>query len=394
MTFFDTTRIALHAITTNKSRSLLTMLGVIIGVSAVILLISIGDGIRLYITSQVTVLPGKVFNSSGGFSQESQISAFANNKLRVSDIAELRRLREDVELVVPVFVNSGEMKYQNTTKDSTIVGTEDAFKEIRNLEIAKGRFLSDAGDSRKRVAVLGSQISDDIFQNVDPIGKRVTINGQQFIVIGVAGEIGGSFGGPDFDSYVYIPSDTYQMMFDSTTISQIVIRVRDKERVAESILKIKSTFLRRLEDDEFSVIEPKEILKVIDQILGVLTIGLGGIAAISLVVGGIGIMNIMLVSVTERTREIGLRKAIGATPNQILLQFLIESSLLSVIGGGIGVMISISIALLINQFVPAVVTFSSIALAFGVSVGIGVIFGVAPARRASLLSPIEALRYE
>ena len=172
------------------------------------------------------------------------------------------------------------------------------------------------------------------------------------------------------------------------------MQARDKDVVQEVIASVKKLLLKRLKSDEFSVFETTEILKVINQILGVLTLGLGGIAAISLVVGGIGIMNIMLVSVTERTREIGLRKALGATPNIILLQFLIESSMLSIIGGMIGVALAWTIALIINNFFPAVVTFSAIALAFGVSAGIGIIFGVAPARRASQLSPIEALRYE
>lgn len=404
MTFLDTSRIALRAIIVNKTRSLLTMLGVIIGVGAVIMLIAIGNGIQQYITGQfdqlgantISILPGDIFSSDGGFaSEDAQISAFANNKLKLSDVRDIRRLREYVAYVTPMMMNTGEASFLTTTKKVSITGVSDEYPMVRNLEMNAGKFYTKQDDDNsRRVAVLGYKISKDLFGTVDPVGKKITVNGQSFTVLGSVKEMGGGFGGPQVDAYIYIPLNTYQQIFNTSVISSIVVKTKSKDDVKEAVREIENVLGKRLEDDEYSVFETTEILKVINQILGVMTVGLGGIAAISLVVGGIGIMNIMLVSVTERTREIGLRKAIGATPNQILLQFLIESSLLSVLGGGIGVALAFLGTLILQNFFPAAITLSSIALAFGVSAAIGIVFGVAPARRASQLSPIEALRYE
>lgn len=396
-------KIAVQAILTNKSRSLLTMLGVIIGVGAVILLIAIGNGLQVYITGQfdslgantITIVPGEVFSSTGGFgSRESQVSAFANNKLKYSDVRDIAKVT-GVKEVAPVVLGSTKVTYQNISKTRSIVGTLTSYSSIRNTKTEKGEFFREAdNDGNRRIAVLGWNVANELFGEADPIGKTIRVNGQAFKVRGVAEKKGGGFGGPQFDDYLFIPYSTYVDIFGDTKVSQIIVQARDKDSVQDTISSVKKLLLKRLKADEFSVFETTEILKVINQILGVLTLGLGGIAAISLVVGGIGIMNIMLVSVTERTREIGLRKALGATPNIILLQFLIESSMLSIFGGMIGVALAWILALIMNNFFPAVVTFSAIALAFGVSAGIGIVFGVAPARRASKLSPIEALRYE
>lgn len=403
MNITNTLKIAIQAIFTNKSRSLLTMLGVIIGVGAVILLIAIGNGLQVYITGQfdslgantITIVPGEVFSSSGGFgSRESQVAAFANNKLKYSDVRDIAKV-DGVKEVAPVVLGSTKVTYQNVSKTRSIVGTLMSYSSIRNTKTEKGDFFHDAdNEGSRRVAVLGWNVAHELFGQTDPIGKTIRVNGQAFKVHGVAEKKGGGFGGPQFDDYLFIPYSTYVNIFGDTKVSQIIVQARSKDVVQDTISSVKKLLLKRLKSDEFSVFETTEILKVINQILGVLTLGLGGIAAISLVVGGIGIMNIMLVSVTERTREIGLRKALGATPNIILLQFLIESSMLSIIGGMIGVALAWILALIISNFFPAVVTFSAIALAFGVSAGIGIVFGVAPARRASQLSPIEALRYE
>ncbi|MBI5151258.1 MAG: ABC transporter permease [Candidatus Pacebacteria bacterium] len=403
MNIENTIRIAIQAIFTNKSRSLLTMLGVIIGVGAVILLMAIGNGLQVYITGQfdslgantISIVPGEVFSSSGGFgSRESQFSAISNNKLRYTDVKEISKI-SGIRAAIPMVLGNSDISYQSTTKKRSIIGTMPEYEKVRNTKAEKGSFFSSSdNDGGKRVTVLGSLLAKDLFSNIDPIGKTVRINGQAFKVLGVAEKKGGGFGGPQFDDYAYIPFKTYIDIFNDQKVSQIVVQAEDKEGIQENIVQIKKQLGKRLKSDEFSVFETTEILKVINQVLGVLTLGLGGIAAISLVVGGIGIMNIMLVSVTERTREIGLRKALGATPGIILLQFLIESSLLSVFGGAIGVALAFLLALVINQFFPAVVTMFSIVLAFGVSATIGIVFGVAPARRASQLSPIEALRSE
>jgi putative ABC transport system permease protein len=222
----------------------------------------------------------------------------------------------------------------------------------------------------------------------------VTLGGQTFKVLGVLEEKGGGFGGPSFDNYVYLPLGTLLKSFDVSVLDSFMFKIRDKKNLPIAKKGIEQTLLKDLDEGKFTVIDQTSLLNTINSILGVLTAGLGGIAAISLVVGGIGIMNIMLVTVTERTREIGLRKAIGATPNQIMLQFLIESATLSIIGGGIGIVIAFLGSLAIQSYFPAKVTAEAIALAFSVSAAVGIIFGVAPARKASKLSPIEALRSE
>jgi putative ABC transport system permease protein len=226
------------------------------------------------------------------------------------------------------------------------------------------------------------------------VGKKITIANRTFRVIGVAEAKGGGFGGPSFDTYVYIPIQVAFDMFSGQAVTTITVQAKSREEIPLAIIDIKKELGKRLEKGDFSVFDQKEILKTINQILSVLTVGLGGIAAISLVVGGIGILNIMLVSVIERTREIGLRKALGATPNVILVQFLIEAATLSIFGGMIGTGLAYLLTLILSRFLPAKVTVDAVMLAFGVSAAIGIIFGVIPARRASKLSPIEALRYE
>ncbi len=395
--------IAVKAILTNKSRSFLTTLGVIIGVCSVVLLTSIGNGLQAYVTEQfndlgsnnIIILPGDIFGEDGGFSQEGQESAVANSKLKISDVREIERLREFIELAAPISQQSSTVSYRSEDKRTTILATTANYAEGYNTPTIKGRFFSEAeADTSKRVAVLGFKLADELFGNIDPIGKNIKISGQTFEVVGVAEEKGGGFGGPSFDTYIYMPINTAFKLFDTDSVVQIIAKAKDKDRLEESIQAIETVMGKRLKEDEFSVIDQSQILDTINQILGVLTVGLGGIASISLVVGGIGIMNIMLVSVTERTREIGLRKALGATPNLILLQFLTEAALLSLLGGLIGIGLAYLGSLALQSVFPAKVTMDAVLLAFGVSTAVGLVFGAAPAKRAANLSPIEALRYE
>jgi putative ABC transport system permease protein len=288
------------------------------------------------------------------------------------------------------------VSYQGKSTYTTVGGLTAEYQKMRNLVTSSGRQISDSDNASSRpVADIGQTVIDNIFGNIDPIGKKITIGGQKFEVVGVLSKIGsGGAIGTDTNNFVFIPLTTSQNLFGIKSVQAIGVKVRDKEEIPQAKIMIQNELGKRLKSDDFSVVDSSSLLATIDQILGVITLALGGIAAISLVVGGVGIMNIMLVSVTERTREIGLRKAVGAKPNDILIQFLIESVTLSVVGGGIGVLIGFLGSLAINQFIATTVTFWSVALAFGVSAIIGVVFGVAPAARASKLNPIEALKYE
>lgn len=404
-----TTKVAAQAIWTNKSRSLLTMLGVIIGVGSVILLTSIGTGIQQYIEGQfddlgantVAILPLKVFGDDGGFSsQDEQSSGLGNKQFDTRVLQDIRRLdRERIAAVLPEVQKTSQVSFQTVTKNATIIGTTVEYQKVRNTYAQKGRFFSVAEESAgERVAVLGFKIAQDLFGTIDPVGKNFRIGSQTFKVAGVAEEKGGSFGGPSFDSYIMIPMEAAFRAFDSQDINSISVQTRTKEDIPIVVGELDRYMrdVQKRKDDEYDVFDQRQILNTINSVLGILTLGLGGIAAISLVVGGIGIMNIMLVSVTERTREIGLRKAIGATPNEILIQFLIEASLLSIFGGMIGVIIASLGSLALNTLAdfPSAITPGAIMLAFGVSLAVGIVFGVAPARKASKLSPIEALRSE
>ncbi len=408
MTLADTTKIAIASIFRNKGRALLTMLGIIIGVGSVVLLTSIGTGLQKYIEDQfasfgsnvIYVVPGNPFGENGSFGgAQDAIAERTKKTLKLRMIDEIKRqFRTQVDSIAPMSLFSGRIQYQSTEKKSTFIGTTEQIAIVLNSETAKGSWFTKPDvESEKRVIVLGDELATELFGSVDPVGKSVKIGGVSFQVTGVLEKKGGGgFGGPSFDSYGYLPFGTATKLFDNDTLNEIAIQAKNKEVVKPLVDEVKQLLQDKygLTKDDFSVFEQTQILETINSVLNVLTIGLGGIAAISLVVGGIGIMNIMLVTVTERTREIGLRKALGATPNQILTQFLIEAATLSVFGGTIGVIIAYLGSLAIQQFFPAQVTLSAVLLAFGVSAAVGIIFGVAPARKASKLSPIEALRSE
>lgn len=397
--------IALRAILLNKSRSFLTMLGVIIGVGSVVLLTSIGTGLQLYVEEQFVslgtnilyVVPGNPFGENGGFGNREQTFLESTKpvlKRRYLDKI-LRDNRQLLKAGVVTAVNTAEAKYRTTTKRVTLYGISANYATVRSTKAEKGEWFSEIQETKsERVLDLGPGVAEELFGQVDPVNKYIKLNGQSYKVLGVLEKKGGGFGGPSFDNYVYLPFNTLMDDFDTQLVDSFVIETYDESKIAEAKKAIETSMLKELEKDEFSVFDQTQLLETINSILGVLTAGLGGIAAISLVVGGIGIMNIMLVSVTERTREIGLRKALGATPRLILLQFLIEAALLSVLGGMIGLAIAYGGSLIIQNFFPARVTPTAVMLAFGVSFVVGIIFGVAPARRAAKLSPIEALRYE
>lgn len=395
---------AIKSLLLNKVRSFLTMLGVIIGVGSVVLLTSIGTGLQAYVSDSFAdlgsntlyVVPGNPFGENGGFANESSFIEATKPLLKRQYLNKiLRNNRESLVYGAITAYSTGEAKYRDTTKRVTIQGTTPDYQYVRNTKAEKGKWYTQADeDSSERVVILGPGIADELFGQVDPVGRNIKIEGQTYKVTGVLEEKGGGFGGPSLDNYVYMPVNTLFDNFNTELIDSFVFQARSQDLLDEAMAGIEKVLLEELEEDEFTVYDQSQLLETINSILGVLTAALGGIAAISLVVGGIGIMNIMLVSVTERTREIGLRKALGATPNLILLQFLIEAALLSVIGGLIGLLIAFLGSLAIQSAFPAKVTLEAVLLAFGVSTIVGLVFGAAPARRAAKLSPIEALRYE
>lgn len=404
MLFLESLRIAFEALKVNKLRSLLTMLGIIIGVASVILLVSIGTGLQVYITRQfetlgsnnLIVMPG-TFGSelgSGGLGGIHGPPNYQGSKLTLANVRDLEKLGPPLVGVTPVFESASLAVYQKNSQTTTLLAVTDQYPKVRKLEITQGRFLSRADlEAARRAAVIGPTLAEKLFGSSSPVGKEITISDRRFEVVGVSEKLG-SMMGFDIDNAAYIPITTAQKIIGFENLMEILVKVESKERIGEAKTLVENYFLRQMNEDDFSVIDQRQILDIINQILGVLTVALGGIAAISLLVGGIGIMNIMLVSVTERTREVGLRKAVGATRRAILLQFVTEAVILSLVGGTVGIILGVLGSLVLGHFLATGITFWSIILAFGVSVLVGIIFGVAPAAKASRLHPIEALRYE
>lgn len=399
---FETIKLALTALRANKLRSGLTMLGVIIGVTSVILLTSIGTGLQNYLNQQfetlganvLVVLPGSFGSEGGGLNSIQGPPNFQGSKLNLSHVRDLEKLGPPITAVAPVFELATKAGYQNKSNSITLIGTTEQYVKVRRLNLQKGRGLTQSDlDSARRVAVIGPSLAEKLFGGADPEGKQITISQRRFEVIGVT-EKQGSMLGFDIDNVAYIPITTAQRIIGFENLMQILIKVEGKDKLGEAQEITRAYFLKKITKDDFSVLDQRQILNVINQILGVLTLALGGIAAISLVVGGIGIMNIMLVTVVERTREIGLRRAVGATPNTILTQFVTEAVILSCGGGLIGIGLGETFSLILGRFIPTAVTIWSVLLAFTVSALVGIIFGIAPAFRASRLNPINALRYE
>ena len=402
MNFVETFKVALEAILSNKMRSGLTMLGVIIGVLAVILLVSIGEGARVYITKELTglgtnlliITPGKT-TTSGGFHPP---SAGTVRKLTYDDAQALRRRAWLLTDAVPIVLGTGRIKFRNLGRDTMVIGTTPEFQRVRNLFIGIGSYVSQNDvDTKAKVVVLGTKVKEELFGDLNALGQVVMLSDARYRVVGVMQKKGTSLGW-DVDDVIFIPVTSGQELFDTDTLFEILASTPRAEDVERAIAQIKNILIRRhAHKEDFSIQTQGAMLSTMDTILGVLTAVLGGIAGISLLVGGIGIMNIMLVSVRERTREIGIRKAIGARNSDIMAQFLIEAITLSGVGGVIGIVLGVGIALVIPLFVtvlPTSVSLWSIVMAFTFSMAVGVFFGVYPARKASLQDPITALRYE
>jgi putative ABC transport system permease protein len=387
-------RVALGALRANRLRSGLTMLGVVIGVAAVVVLVAIGTGAKREVEQQVEglgsnlliVVPGRLDFGA----------APAVSRLSLSDVDAVSRVVGDRSRVA-VTVSSAETVRAGTRERYTsVLGVLETTPQVFVRSVNRGAYLTRTDvDTARRVAVLGSTVARQLFGDRDPVGQQLSIAGVRFRVIGVFTPLGQSLG-VDRDDEVHIPVTTAHRLFGTTRIDGIAVKAPDRERIEQLGGRIVAELGRRHPDTEFSAVTQEQILGVLGEILGVLTGVLAAIAGISLLVGGVGVSNIMLVSVRERTREIGLRKAVGARPRDISVQFLLEAVLLTTLGGLTGMGLGIGAALVVGALspVPAAITWWSLALAFGVSAAVGIIFGVVPAQRAGRLDPVVALRSE
>ena len=393
MNLIATFKTANKSLYSNKVRTVLTMLGVIIGVFAVVMLVAIGKGAQNYITDQFEALGSNlIFVSPGkaGFGND-PAARFSKNKLSEKHVNLIKlNAGSSVKEITPYVTSADNVKYKTKTYYASIVGVNEQAASTFNYKIEKGRFYSEVEvKNKKRVAVIGKSTITELFSNSNPIGKRIKIGDDNYEIIGTFAEKG-----QNFDDGIIIPYTSVMDTFDIKNFSSIVLKVKDENNIDFAMKQIELAVLRDLKQDDFSVLSQTDILSSIQNILSVLTTGIGAIAGISLLVGGIGIMNIMLVSVTERTREIGLRKAVGATPFNIAFQFLVESILLSVGGGTIGLIIGYLGSLAPRAYIRTEVPWWAVLLAFGFSVFVGIVFGTYPAIKASKKDPIESLRYE
>jgi putative ABC transport system permease protein len=387
-------RVALDALRASRLRSGLTMVGVIVGVAAVVILVAIGTGTKQKIEQQVEGLGSNLLLIVPG--QVSIGAAPTVSRLRLDDVDAITRLIGDRNRIA-VTTTSGETVRAGTrSRFTSVSGVLETTPKVFIRDLAQGAYLSRSDvDTGRRVAVLGSAVATSLFGDRDPVGSQVTIAGVRFRVIGVFAPLGQSLG-VDRDNEVHIPITTAQRVFDTTRIDAMAVKAPDRatlDALGKQIIKVLD---QRHPDGEFSAVTQQQILGVLGDILGILTGVLAAIAGISLLVGGVGVSNIMLVSVRERTKEIGLRKAVGARPRDISAQFLLEAVLLTTVGGLIGIAVGIGTSALVAALspVPAVVTWWSVLLAFGVSAAVGIIFGVVPAQRAGRLDPVIALRTE
>ena len=387
-------RVAVTALRANRLRSLLTMLGVVIGVAAVVVLVAIGTGAQREVEAQVNglganlviVVPGRL--ELGAVPTKSRL-----------ELGDADRIGRATGQDVAVTLSSGEtVRFGGNEAFATVNGTNPAVPEVFVRPVARGEYLRDSDvDTRRRVAVVGAGLVESLFEGADPLGRTISLGGVRFRVIGVFEPVGGSGFGADRDSEVHIPVTAAQRLFGDMRVDAFALKAPSTETIDEVSAQALAVLADRYPDEEFSAVTQEQILGAVGRILGLLTTVLAAIAAISLLVGGVGVSNIMLVSVRERTREIGLRKAVGARQRDITLQFLLEAVLLTTIGGVIGIALgvggSLGLAAAVDQL-PAVVTWWSPALAFTVSAAVGIFFGVVPARRAGRLDPVVALRTE
>ncbi|MBC1218840.1 ABC transporter permease [Nostoc sp. UCD121] len=403
MNFLESVQMAGKTLLSNKLRSALTMLGIVIGNASVIAMIGIGEGGQKYVNKQLESLGPNVLFILPGNQETQRISFEVPKTLVLQDADAIASQVPTIVGVAPELNRRQVVTYSNRNTDVNIIGTTPSFLSVRDFETAKGRFFSEVDIKRSnQVVVLGGDLAEKLFGNSNAIGQQLRIGNTSFQVIGTLIAKGSSVGA-DYDDAALIPITTSANRLVGKNspygiaLDYLVAAARDSESVDAAEFQIANLLRLRHKingEDDFTIRSQKDALQTVGQITGALTIMLAAIAGISLFVGGIGIMNIMLVSVTERTQEIGLRKAIGATEQDILLQFIIEAVIVSAAGGLVGTAVGVSGILLVGALTPleAALSPTAITMAVGVSGGIGLFFGVVPARRAAKLDPIVALR--
>ncbi len=403
MDFFESLSMASRTLVANKLRSSLTMLGIIIGNASVIVMVGVGQGAQKLASEQFENLGPNVLFVVPGSRETQNTSLDFPRTLVLADAEAIANQVPSVAAVAPQRQNRQFITYRNKNLQTLVVGTTPEFMAVRSFELDRGRFITDLDVKRNnQVVAIGSDIADRVFGSTDPIGESLRVKGVSFQVVGVM-KRKGAFMGVNQDDAIYVPITTMVNRVTGRTspygLDLTFISISAVNEASVPAAQFQITNLLRLRhqittEDDFTVESQKDILQIVGAITGALTIMLAAIAGISLVVGGIGIMNIMLVSVTERTQEIGLRKAIGASEQDILIQFMIEAVILSLAGGLVGTSIGVSGIILVATFTPlkAGISIGAIALATGVSGAIGLFFGVLPAQRAAQLDPIVALR--
>ena len=398
------TKVAIKSIMKKRMRSSLTILGVVIGVGAVIAMVSVGQGASQDIQGQISSLGTNMITIMPGASEQGGINRGASslNSLTMNDVNKLAKEGLLIRYVSPVINASAQVIAMGQNWSTQVQGVWADYPKIRDWPLVRGEFFTSRDvRSRKKVAVLGKTVVDKLFGHADPLGQSIRVGTIPYLVIGVLAEKGQNMMG-DQDDVILAPCDTVlYRMSDGKTVNTIMASAAANEAVDSALAKVnellrESHKLRPGEKADFSVRSQTQMLSTITNVTGILTMLLGAIAGVSLLVGGIGIMNIMLVSVTERTREIGIRMAIGARPGDVMIQFLIESVILSLLGGAVGILVGIGLGNLIASLINSSLVLNPfiVFLAFCFSGAVGVFFGFYPAKKASRLNPIEALRFE